>query len=523
MKIDFMTASREELISGLILSQSSYSELERTSEDNYKKLEAKYTRLEKASSRLEEIVAWLQRQLFGVKSERQLPQDVKQLSLFEEIEEAPASSVTIKQYERLARKTPTDVLEGEDVRFEESVPVEEIIILPEEVKDLAESEYEVIGEKITTRLKQIPCTYSVVRTIRKTVKIKDTQKLLTAPAPEAVIDRSYADVSLLVGLVVDKFQYHQPLYRQHQKMKINGVHVSRSNLTKLVHRTVELLDPIYYSILSEIQQSETVAMDETPIKAGRKEHGKMKTAYFWPVYAGEQVAFVYSSSRGHETIQKVLGSGCKKLMSDGYSAYEKYAKDRGDLIHAQCWAHARRKFFESGSPESEKILEIIRRLFKIEEELRQKEPEDVLRKRRYESLPLVDECFLYLKELQYEKLIDKDSLLGKAVYYSLQREEGLRFFLEHADLPLSNNQIENQIRPVALGRKNWLFCWSEVGARYAAVAYTFIQCCKIQGINPWNYLADVLVRIDSHPACDVHLLTPKNWKNKFGKNINNAS
>jgi hypothetical protein len=307
-------------------------------------------------------------------------------------------------------------------------------------------------------------------------------------------------------------------------MKLNGVHVSRSNLTKLVHRTLELLDPIYYAILSEIQLSETVAMDETPIKAGRKEHGKMKTAYFWPVYSGEQVAFVYSSSRGHETIKDVLGRGCQKLISDGYSAYEKYAKDRGDLIHAQCWAHARRKFFESGSSESEKVLEIIQSLFKIEEEIRGKEPEEVLRIRGYESLPLVEECFLYLKDLWFQKMIDKNSLLGKAVNYCLEREQGLRFFLEHADIPLSNNQVENQIRPVALGRKNWLFCWSEVGARYAAVAYTFIQCCKIQNVNPWEYLTDVLIKIDSHSTKKIHLLTPKAWKEaKFADLGNNAS
>ena len=109
-------------------------------------------------------------------------------------------------------------------------------------------------------------------------------------------------------------------------------------------------------------------------------------------------------------------------------------------------------------------------------------------------------------------MIDKDSLLGKAVFYAKEREKGLRCYLDNPKVNISNNDIENMIRPIALGRKNWLFCWSELGAKYSAIAYTLIQNCKLNKINSWNYLNDVLVRIDSHPAKDVQLLTPKYWK-----------
>jgi hypothetical protein len=256
-------------------------------------------------------------------------------------------------------------------------------------------------------------------------------------------------------------------------------------------------------------------MDETPIKAGRREKGKMKTAYFWPVFAESEVAFVYSSSRGHKVVSEILGKGCKKLLSDGYSAYERYAEDRKDLIHAECWAHVRRKFFDAkdhSPPQCHNVLELIGRLFEIEKTIKNSNEEDGLQARRTESLPVVEELFNYLGILWFDEMVDRTSLLGKAIAYAQNREKQLRQFLEHPDIPLSNNHVERAIRPVALGRKNWMFCWSEVGAKYAAIAFTLIECCKLRGVNPWDYLVDVLGRLDSHPARDVHLLTPKLWQ-----------
>jgi transposase len=220
----------------------------------------------------------------------------------------PSESTTVEAYERAHRKKPTDTSDENTIRFDESVPVDEETILPEEVKGLSEEEYEVIGEKITTRLVQTPSQYRVKKTIRKTIKLKTKGTLHTAPAPSGIIDRSFADVSFLTGMLIDKFQFHLPLYRQHQRLNYAGVHISRSHMTRLVHRTLELLEPVYYSILSDVTNSEMVSMDETPIKAGRKIQGKMNTAYFWPVVAEGQVVFVYSSTRAHDTARKILGT-----------------------------------------------------------------------------------------------------------------------------------------------------------------------------------------------------------------------
>lgn len=465
---------------------------------------------------LEKQVKWYERQLLGSKSEKLIPQDPRQGTLFDVPETPPEESVTVKEYERRSRKKPTDTSEESAIRFDENVPVDEEIVLPEEVRGLSEEDYEVIGEKVTDRLVQIPCQYKVKRTRRKTVKLKKAKTLHTAPAPDAVIDRSFADVSFLTGMLIDKFLYHIPLYRQHQRLGRSGVHLSRIQMSRLVHRSLELLEPVYNAILSDIVSSDLVFMDETPIKAGRKIKGKMHTAYFWPVLAEGQVAFVYSSTREYGNVNKILGEGCKKLLSDGYRAYEKYVESRKDeIVHAQCWAHARRKFFEAidyAPSESERVLSWIAELFEIEKEIKGKPPDEVLSKRREYSTKIAYEIFEFLDELWFERMVDKRSPLGKAVSYTKDLKEGLTAFLDYADIPLSNNEIERAIRPVAVGRKNWLFCWTEVGAKYAAMAFTLIESCKMNNINPWDYVLDVLQRIDSHPAKDIHQITPKYWK-----------
>ena len=506
MSIDFAAASRDELV---LYAQTIESERDAI-------------RLQHAQ--LKSQNDWLIRQLFGQKSERLIPQDARQATLFDVPSEPPPHGASVKSYERFARNNATDAADEKKLRFDDSVPVDEEVILPKEAAGLPADAYEIIGEKITDRLIQLPTQYRIKRTIRKTIKLKQGQTLHTAPAPAAVIERSCADVTLLAGMVADKFQYHLPLYRQHQRMTAAGVHLSRGHLTKLTHRTLELLEPIYYAILSSVISSDLVCMDETPIKASLRERGTMKTGYFWPVFAEHQVAFVYASTRGHKVVAEVLGKGCKRLLTDGYAAYERYAASREDLVHAQCWAHVRRKFFdakEHAHPECERILKLIQMLFEIEADRRELHEEDILRSRREHSLPVIEEFFAYLHSLWFEQMTERSSLLGKAIEYAKSREKSLRQFLMYADIPLSNNHVERAIRPVALGRKNWLFCWSEVGAKYAAIAYTLVECCKLHGIDPWTYLVDVLQRIDTHPAREVHELTPKLWKDLYA--VKNAA
>jgi transposase len=524
MSLDLKNATKSEILQAYeesVLANKVLQESFEQAHDSYQKkvenLERTVQTYERDLEFCKSRIKWFERQVFGVKSERLLPQDSRQGTLFDVPTTEPAPTVTVKAFERSCRKNPTEMDEGEKTRFSENVPVDEVVLLPKEVEGLPEDAYEVIGEKVTERLAYTPVQYRVKRTIRKTVKLKE--EIFTAPAPQAVIERSFADVTLLAGLITDKFQYHIPLYRQHQRMERSGVSITRGHLTKLGQRSLELLEPVYQCTLSLIISSDSVSMDETPVKAGRKEKGVMKTAWFWPVLADGQVAFVYSSTRSHKVVSEVLGKHCKKLLSDGYSAYGAYKTSRPDLVHAQCWAHVRRKFFEArehSPPECERVLHLIGTLFHIEQKAKGRELEEIAALRREESLPVVEEFFSYLEILWFNNMLDSTSLLGKAVQYARNAEQELRQFLACPDIALSNNEVERAIRPVALGRKNWLFCWSELGAKHAAMAFTLIECCKMQGVDPFTYLVDVLQRIDSHPAKDVHLLTPKLWKTHFG-------
>ena len=210
---------------------------------------------------------------------------------------------------------------------------------PELQQDDAD-QYEIIDHKITRRLAQRPGSDVVLEYRRPVVKHKPSQNLTTVLAPSAVFDDSLADVSLLAGLLVDKFVYHLPLYRQHQRMQDAGIRLSRSTLTYYVQRSIELLTPIYEAQWRHVLQSKRLAMDETPIKAGRKAKGQMQATWYWPIYGeADEICFTWSSSRGSGHVKAQLKDFQGILLSDGYRAYDAYAKNKPQVTQAQCWSH----------------------------------------------------------------------------------------------------------------------------------------------------------------------------------------
>ena len=482
----------------------------------YEELVEKYLSLYESNKNLKQQNEWYRRQLFGQKSERTLKEESSpnQLSLGEEgytPEESPPPPATkVKAYERSHRKDEVEFGEEESqLKFEKNVPVEEIHVQHPALEGLTEDEYEVIGEEVAHKLAQRPGPYVVLKYIRPVVKIKSTGKLSAAPVTQAasVIERSLAEVSFIVGLLLDKFQYHLPLYRQHQRLKTAGVHINRGTLTNLVHRAAQLLEPVYCSLQSSILLSHTLAIDETPVKAGRKVRGKMHQGYLWGMYGDkEELAFLYSPTRSGELVRNHLEKFVGTLVTDGYKVYEQFTAQREDIIHAQCWVHTRRKFFEAESSEPElvkKALELIGKLYAIDKE------------RSKQAQPIVDEFFEWLRDIFQKRALLPSSLFTKAASYALERESALRVFLYDEKVPLDTNHLEQQIRPVAVGRKNWLFHWTEVGAHYAAIVQSLIATCTLQEINPYTYFVDVFQRIDEHPMQDVHLLTPRSWKENF--------
>ncbi len=481
-----------------------------------------------SQERLDEVerqLNWFKKQLFGAKSERRIvdDSDPNQLSLGESIETPAAASTpstTVRSHPRHHRP-PKDRPDESGLRFDDSVPVETVEIPNTELADIPEADLEFVSEKVNFQLAQRPGAYIVVKFVRKTVKRKDTGELVTPPAPFAVLEKSYADVSLLAGMLIDKLRYHLPLYRQHQRMQACGITVSRGSLTNWVRQASELLEPIYEAQLASIVSSSVLAMDETPIRAGRKAKGKMRTAYFWPLY-GEQdeVAFPYAPSRSKRHVEEILGDFRGTLVTDGYDAYERYVERRDELTHALCWAHTRRGFVKSEDVEpalSGKALDLIGQLYGLESSLRKKGLVGAakLESRAVQSKPIVDAFFAWLEQELVASALLPTNPFTKAARYALERQSGLRVFLEDPDVPVDTNHLERALRVIPMGRKNWMFCWTELGARYIGQVQSLITTCVLHEVNPYTYLVDVLQRIAIHPQARVAELTPRLWKKNF--------
>jgi transposase len=485
--------------------------------------------------RLEQIQAqldWFTRQFFGAKSERHVLSDHSRQLTLGEIPAATAEAVptvTVPAHQRRRTSTTADRDEG-DLRFSDTVPVERIVLEADIPADQMD-DYQQIGQKTTRKLAQRPGSYVVLEYVRPVYKKKEAgdaiaSDIMCAPPPATVLDRSFADVSLHAGLLVDKFLYHLPLYRQHQRMAACGVKIGRGTLTNWVHRCAELLTPIYQAQLASILESAVLAMDETSVKAGRKKdrppgRGQMATGQLWPVYGDkDEVCFHFAPTRAHAVVPDLLAGFRGTLVSDGYGAYDRFAAKSATVRHAACWVHARRGFdkaLNSDKATASEALDRIGQLYDVERELGRgiSAPEKVLAQRALLSKPVAEDFFEWLRSLQAERALLPTSPLAKAVAYALEREVALKVFLEDPAVPLDTNHLERQIRPVAIGRKNWLFCWTEIGAQYSGVIQSLLSTCRLQGVDPYTYLVDVLQRVQTHPAARVAELTPRAWKGLF--------
>jgi hypothetical protein len=362
----------------------------------------------------------------------------------------------------------------------------------------------------------------ILKYVRDVLKLKNTEKFSCPPAPPAVIEKSYADVSFLVGLLIDKFLYHLPLYRLHQRLRDCDILFARGTLTNLVHQVAALLRPIYDAQMRSILTSAVLLIDETPIRAGRhpEKKGKMRSAYFWPVYGDRgEIGFHFANTRAQTVVEKLLKDFAGTYVTDGYGVYDAYAKNTGKC-RAQCWNHGRREFIEAEDDEPElakKALGFIRDMYAHEATIRDLalEGENKLEYRVEHTKPIVDAFFVWLEETLRDRILLRSNRFTKAADYVIERKNALYVFLENPAVPIDTNELEREIRPIAVGRRNWLFCWSEIGAEYVGIVQSLIRTCRLQGVDPCTYLTDVLQRVATHPAADVHLLTPRLWKQTF--------
>ena len=347
-----------------------------------------------------------------------------------------------------------------------------------------------------------------------------TFKQLIAPLPAHPIAKCKADISILVKLVIDKFIYHLPTWRQQQRFKQYGIELKYNTLCNWINRIADLLEPLYTLLLRELTISGYLMMDETTYRVLDNEKVKGKKShmgYLWACSNPIQkiLAFNYQKGRGKKEVAHILQGYRGYLQTDGYGGYTNYGKQPG-VIHLQCMAHTRRYFCESRSHDlkrSDYALEhFFAPLYQIERQCKAKglTYDEITEKRQLESTAVLDNFYTWLQE-ELPKVIT-GTPIHKAIGYTLNRFKELRVYVSDGMLEIDNNFTEGQIRPIKLGGKNHLFAGSHRGGERAAIIYSLLGTCKLQGIDPSKWLDDVLRRLPEHPESTLHKLLPQFWK-----------
>ena len=463
---------------------------------------------------LQEKIHFLTQRLFGRTSEKVdrnqlelLLGNIEEASLIESAREVPAPTSPRRRKGRGERK----------VRIPEGTPTEDIVMDPEEVQQEPDA-YEHIGEEITHELDIVPHPYIHRRFIRRKYKSKTdrSQAPIVAPAPPRLIENSIASVGLLVDIILKKYVDHLPLYRQEQTLRARyGIEISRKTMCDWVGSVANWLQPIYHQMRSPLRQSGYLQVDETPVKYSLAEGGGSAQGYLWVYHLpGGDVLYEWHTGRGADCLKEMLEDFEGTIQCDGYAAYSSFTKDREQIELAGCWAHVRRKFFEAKEEApvlSGWLLHQIAALYRIEAKLRDEKAGPRLRQavRAAQSGMILSrlEKVLRLKLSQYLPR----SRMGLAITYALSLWEELERFRENGRIEIDNNLVENAIRPTAVGKKNWLFIGHPQAGQRSAILYTLIESCKRRGINPQEYLRDVLARLPTMKITQVDQLTPANW------------
>jgi transposase len=470
---------------------------------------------------LTQQLEWWKRQIFGKKSER-IISDLNSEQLFFEGFDAHASKETEQTKEVPAHKRRNPKRNGQDaITLDPDLPVKTVVLdIPAEEKICKETGVPLvkIGEEVTHKLAHIPGSYYIKEIIRPKYAHpeKPEEGISTAFLPDSILPRCQADDSLLAEIITEKFADHMPLYRIAEAMSRQGVGISRKLLSQWVIRCGMALKPLYEIMVSLILESENVFIDESPIKLQAKD--QCDTAYMWVIVGGNSAnphyrAYDFRTNRCHDNVLDILQKYRGVLHSDKYGAYQRLA-ERKVMTWCPCWGHIRRKFFdaESGDPVfRDWALRKIRYLFMLERVAWARSPEERLRIRLEKEAPIIDELTQKIKERLIDGTFLPKSKFREALGYFCGLVPYLKNYTKHPFSRLDNNVAERAIRPLAIGRKNWLFFGSKDGGEAGAILLSFVQTCRGLQINPREYLEDVFRRLMGHPARKLEELLPDRW------------
>jgi transposase len=473
-------------------------------------LEAKFE-IEQLTQKLE----WFRRQMFGTKSERFIPSDENQLKLFEEQASALEKEQTATQNISYERSVKSD-------RKEKPVRTDLPAHLRREEKRV-EPDFDItgkikIGEEVSEYLQETPGEVYVLRVIRDVYAEKNNPDggINTVELPQEVLPKFNIGCGMLALMMVRKYVDHQPLYRQIEAYRRNGLVLSDSTVGGWIRAGANLLIPLYDYVVRKIFSATYLMADETGIRVlDRNKKGKSHKGWYW-VYHDPLlglILFEYQPGRDASGPQARLKNYAGYLQTDGYKVYDGF-ESRKDII-LLCCAHARRYFeqaLKNDKTRAEYALSQIRLLYAIERSCDEAQvtADERQKIRAANAAPILAELKKWMIINMTE--VAPKSAIGKAIQYSLARWDKLEVYLTDGNLRIDNNLTENSIRPIALGRKNYLFAGSHESAQRAAVIYTFMSMCKRHEVNPYEWLSDILGRINQHPINRLEDLLPKRWK-----------
>lgn len=499
-EIENLTAEQKSATENLIAAYESENE----------KLTAAFQAYQSDIAYLKHQVSLFQKALFGSKKEQHIavesPEQIK-IDFEEKIDLDLPQDIEKQQitYHRKKANKRTDYS-----KLELPADLERVVTVLEpldKTDDMVQ-----IGEEVTEILAITPQKFFVKKTVRPKYALPNKEGVIIAELPSRPIQGGMVDVSLLVMLLLDKYVDHLPLYRQIKKYERLGVKLSDATVGDWTAKTITLLEILYDELVKRVRQSRYLQADETPIQVLDKlKKGTTHRGYYWVYHdvASGLVVYEYDQSRGQIAPRTFLQDYKGYLQTDGYAVYDILPSKEIKLVN--CMAHARRYFFDAQDNDKQRavwMLDKLQELYEIEKIAREENltHQQRLAVRQEKSVPILSQIKIWLTENQLQ--VVPKSPIGKAISYMHQRWDKLIIFANEGLLEIDNNLVENAIRPVALGRKNYLFAGSHEAARRAGIVYSFITCCKKNNIDPYLWLTETLQKISDTKTSELYKLLP---------------
>ena len=465
------------------------------------------------------LIAKLRRMQFGRKSEK-LDRQIEQLELrLEDLQaDEGAAPIEVPKTARTAPEVP------QRKPLPEHLPRDTRTYLPESAERCTQcgAAMKQLGEDVSEQLEYVPASFRVIRHVRPKFACSCCDHITQAAAPSRPIERGLAGLGLLAHVLVSRFADHVPLYRQSVIYAREGVELERSTLAKWVGHSATLLQPLVEAIRRHVMAASKLHADDTPVPVLAPGNGTTKTGRLW-VYVRDDrpsgdatpaaVWFAYTPDRKGIHPQQHLAAFAGTLQADAYGGYQAIY-ETGRVIEAACWAHARRQIYElhAARPNAfnTEALERIGALYKIEEAIRGRPPDERRAYRQAHAKPLLDQLHTWLSEVL--DTLSRKSDTSRAILYALNRWAALTRYCDDGRLEIDNLPVERALRGVAIGRRNYLFAGADSGGERAAAIYSLIGSARLNGVDPETYLRHVLARIAEHPINRIDELLPWNVK-----------